>query len=253
MTQRFIGRVALVTGAASGIGQATALLFAAQGANVVAADIDEAGLAATVARCKAEAIAQPLDVTREDHWDAAIARTMQRWGRLDILVNCAGITIVRPVIDMTLDEWRRVMAVNLDGVFLGTRAGVRAMRKDGGSIVNISSVSGIRATPAGSSYCASKAAVILFTKSAAMECVQAGEPVRVNVVAPGGVKTPIWGKDAAVAPVMESDIWNAPDDAPIGKRFATVDEIARVIAFLASDEASYITGAVLPVDAGYSA
>ena len=117
----------------------------------------------------------------------------------------------------------------------------------------MSSASGLKAAPASSAYCASKAAVILFSKSVALECAADGSGIRVNVVAPGGVKTPMWAKTAGAAEMTESATWKAPPSAPIGKRFAEPDEIARAIAFLASNEAAYVTGAVLAVDAGYSA
>jgi NAD(P)-dependent dehydrogenase (short-subunit alcohol dehydrogenase family) len=193
-------------------------------------------------------------VTSESGWGAATDLVARRWGRLHVLVNCAGVALVKPVADMALDEWRRVLAVNLDGVFLGTRAGVRSMRHSGGgSIVNVASASGIRAAAASSAYCASKAAVIMLTKAAALECVQDGSGVRVNAVAPGGVKTPLWAKTAGASAVVGSETWNAPADAPIGKRFADPAEVAQAIVFLASPAASYITGSVLAVDAGYTA
>jgi NAD(P)-dependent dehydrogenase (short-subunit alcohol dehydrogenase family) len=251
---RFAGQTALVTGAASGIGRATAALLARQGARVVVADLDEAGIAQTVGQIEedgAAAIGQRLDVTSESIWDAAIGRLEQRWGRLDILVNCAGVAFVKSVVDMGLDEWRRVFAVNLDGVFLGTQAGMRSMRKTGGgSIVNVASASGIKAAPSSSAYCASKAAVIMFTKAAALECVN--DKIRINAVAPAGVKTPMWQRTPGAAAMTESEQWKAPADGPIGKRFAEPLEIARAIAFLASADASYMTGSVLTVDAGYT-
>jgi NAD(P)-dependent dehydrogenase (short-subunit alcohol dehydrogenase family) len=254
---RFAGHVALVTGAASGIGRATAILLARQGAAVVVTDLDEQEVAGTVEAITTAGgivVGLALDVTSESDWDRAVELVERRWGRLHILVNCAGIALVRAVSDTTLADWRRVLAVNLDGVFLGTRAGVRSMtRSGGGSIVNVASASGIRAAPASSAYCASKAAVIMLTKSVAMECCRDGSGVRVNAVAPGGVKTPMWGKTAGASSVVETAEWNAPADAPIGQRFADPDEVAQAILFLASAEASYITGTVLAVDAGYTA
>lgn len=254
---RFAGQVALVTGAASGIGQATAVLLAEEGARVLVADIDEARMAETVARITRAggvASARPLDVMSESAWDAAIDDVTKRWGPLHVLVNSAGIALVCGVADMTLDQWRRVLSINLDGVFLGTRAGIRAMRgSGGGSIVNVSSASGLKAAAASSAYCASKAAVIHFSKSAALECANDGSGIRINVVAPGGVKTPLWSKTEGAAAIVESEIWQASAAAPLGKRFAEPVEIASCIAFLASAEASYVTGAVLPIDAGYTA
>jgi len=253
---RFAGQVALVTGAASGIGRATALLMAREGAAVLAADLDAAGTTATVVAITAmggTTVAHTLDVTSEPAWDAAIELVERTWGRLNILVNCAGIALVSPVTETTLADWRRVMAVNLDGVFLGTRAGVRFMKRSGGgSIVNVASASGVKAAPASSAYCASKAAVIMFTKAVALECSQDASGIRVNAVAPGGVKTPMWGKTPGAAAVVGSEAWSAPTDAPLAKRFADAEEVARAILFLASADASYITGSVLTVDAGYT-
>jgi NAD(P)-dependent dehydrogenase (short-subunit alcohol dehydrogenase family) len=254
---RFAGQVALVTGSASGIGRATAILLARQGGTVVVTDLNEPGVAGTVETIEAAggtAVGQTLDVTSEPEWDRAVEFVERTWGRLRVLVNCAGIALVRPVIDTTLADWRRLLAVNLDGVFLGTRAGVRSMsRAGGGSIVNVASASGIKAAPESSAYCASKAAVIMLTKAVALECSRDGSGVRVNAVAPGGVKTPIWGKTAGASAVVGTDEWNASADAPIGKRFAEPDEVAQAILFLASAEASYVTGSVLAVDAGYTA
>jgi 3(or 17)beta-hydroxysteroid dehydrogenase len=254
---RFAGQVALVTGAASGIGRATALLWARDGGAAVVADLNEAGVAETVEAIRAAggtAVGHCLDVTSEPGWDAAVGLAERTGERLHVLVNCAGIAMIRPLADTTLDDWRRVLAINLEGVFLGTRAAIRSMRRSGGgSIVNVSSNSGLKATPAGAAYCVSKAGVIMLTRSAATECVQEGNGVRVNAVAPAGVKTPLWAKTEGASAVVGTDLWNAPADAPIGKRFAEPDEVARAILFLASAEATYITGSVLPVDAGYTA
>jgi NAD(P)-dependent dehydrogenase (short-subunit alcohol dehydrogenase family) len=254
---RFAGQVALVTGAASGIGRATAILLARDGGAVMVTDLDEAGVAETVETIKSaggDAVGHLLDVTSEPGWDAAMGLVERTWGRLHILVNCAGIALVCPVTDTTLAEWRRVMAVNLDGVFLGTRAGVLLMRRSGGgSIVNVASASDIKAAPASSAYCASKAAVIMLTKAVALECAHDGSGVRVNAVAPGGVKTSLWAKTAGASAMVGTDEWNASAEAPIGKRFADPDEVAQAIVFLASAAASYVTGGVLAVDAGYTA
>jgi 3(or 17)beta-hydroxysteroid dehydrogenase len=254
---RVAGKVALVTGAASGIGAATARLLAREGAKVAAADLDEPGAARTVDVITAAggtALACRLDVTAEADWQAATGLVERAWGLLDVLVNCAGIAFVRPVADMTLVEWRRVLAVNLDGVFLGTQAGIRAMRtRKRGSIVNVASASGLKAAPGGSAYCASKAAVIHFSRTAALECRDNDKSIRINCVAPGGVKTPMWDKVSGMSEITKSEAWNAPPDTAPGKRFAEADEIARCILFLASDEASYVTGAVLAVDGGYTA
>jgi NAD(P)-dependent dehydrogenase (short-subunit alcohol dehydrogenase family) len=254
---RVAGKAALVTGAASGIGRATAILLARHGARVAVADLDDPGSSATVEAITSAGgttFAQHLDVTSEADWQAATDAVVAGWGRLDVLVNCAGISVAAPVADTTLDEWRRVLAVNLDGVFLGTRAALRAMRATRrGSIVNVASVSGLKASPGASAYCASKAAVLHFTRTAALECANQGDNVRVNCVAPGAVKTPMWSKMPFWADVAAGPAWNAPPDAAPLKRFAEPEEVARAILFLASDESSYVTGAALVIDGGYSA
>lgn len=254
---RLHGKVALVTGAGSGIGRATAVLLATHGAEVVVADIDEPSARVTVDAISgtgtgAKACTQRLDVTSESGWAEAMRAVQESSGGLDILVNCAGIAAGGVIADTSLESWRRVMAVNLDGVFLGTRAGIRALRERGGSIVNVASASGIKASPGAAAYCASKAAVIMLTKAAALECNAAGMKVRVNAIAPGGVKTPVWDKIPGADVVKTSEAWTLPSDAPLGKRFATPEEIARCILFLASDAASYLTGAVLVADGGYT-
>jgi len=243
------GKTTLITGASSGIGAATARLFAEEGARVVMADIDVAG--ESIAR-DLGATFVTLDVTDERAWEAGIAEI----DRLDVLVNNAGISLVRPIGEMTLEEWRRVLSINLDGVFLGTKHAVRKMRPNGGSIVNVSSASGIVGSPTASAYCASKGGVRLFTKSVALEVAR--ERIRVNSVHPGAVQTPIW---------QRSDWWNGfaesvgGDEAafaalekgtPMG-RMAQPSEVARAILYLASDDAAFVTGSELVIDGGFTA
>jgi NAD(P)-dependent dehydrogenase (short-subunit alcohol dehydrogenase family) len=256
----FDGAVALVTGAASGIGLATARLLADRGARVLVTDIDAAGAERVAADLgPADRVAPGyLNVTVEADWDAATAAAIERWGRFDVLVANAGISVAQPVTDMTLDEWRRVMAVNLDGAFLGTRAAIRAMRQcgRGGSIVIVSSASGVKAAPGASAYGASKAALRVFAKSVALEC--AADGIRVNTVLPAGVTTPMWTNapfwtDMVAQHGGEERAWQAlAANTPL-KRFAAPEEIAEAIVFLASPAASYVTAAELLVDGGFTA
>lgn len=255
---RVAGKVALVTGAASGIGRATAQRLASEGARVVVTDVNEAGGQETVAAIGSaggQAVWQPLDVTAEAAWEAAMAGVPAAWGPLDVLVANAGISFAKPVADMTLDEWRRVMAINLDGVFLGVKHGVRAMRRGrGGSIVIVGSASGIKATPGASAYGASKAALRLFAKAVALECRQAGDGIRVNCIHPAGVATPMWKSmpfwdDLLAQHGDEAAVWRALGN---GERFAEPAEIATAILYLASDESAYVNGADLVIDNGYT-
>jgi NAD(P)-dependent dehydrogenase (short-subunit alcohol dehydrogenase family) len=192
----------------------------------------------------------------EPDWEKAMKQVLAAHGRLDVLVNCAGISFAAPVTEMHLDDWRRVMAVNLDGTFIGTKHAVRVMRQQpaGGSIVNVSSVSGIKASAGASAYSTSKAAVCMFTKAVAKECKERGDNIRCNTICAGGVKTPMWksmpffqelmarhGSEAAAFAAMEQ-----------AGRFADPDEIALAILYLASDEARSITGTDLVIDDGYT-
>src|SRR4051812_29758478 len=233
---RLDGKVALVTRGASRIRRATALLLAAEGAAVAVADIDEAGAQATAQQIHGRggrATANRLDVTDEAAWAAVTARLLAEFGHLDIAVNSAGIAFAKPVADMRLAEWRSVLAVNLDGVFLGTRAAIRAMRPQGrGSIVNVSSSAGIKALPGAGAYCVSKAGVCMVTRVAALECAQEGTQVRVNAVLPGGVKTPIrkglplWEEMVVKEGGEEGAFKALGQNVPL-KRYAEPGEVAR--------------------------
>ncbi len=260
--RRMAGKIALVAGAASGIGRATALLLAREGAAVCCADLDAEGsgtTARTIEETGGRSSSGRLDVTSEESWQEALALTTARLGRLDVLVNSAGISFGRPATEMSLDEWHRVMAVNLDGVFLGTKHAILALRRTGGgSIVHISSVSGLKSAPGASAYSASKAAACMFVKAAARECLQNGDKIRINTVCPAGVKTPLWrdmpffrdlvektgSEEAAFQELSKSD--------PQG-RFAEPEEIAQAVLYLASDESLYVTGTDLVIDGGYTA
>lgn len=261
MTQqgRFTGRVALVTGAASGIGQETARRLAAEGASVCCADLNAPGAeqtAGSISRLDQPASAHHLDVAVEADWEAVVQRTLTAHGRLDVLVNCAGISAAAPVAEMSYDAWRRVVSVNLDGAFLGTKHGIRAMRTAGGSIVHVSSASGIRASAGACAYSASKAGLCMLSRAAAKECRDQGIPVRINTVCPGGVKTPIWStmpffrtlveESGSAEAAFESLARGVP-----GGQFSEPEDVVHAILFLASEEARFITGADLLVDGGY--
>ncbi len=244
---RFTGKVALVTGAARGIGRATAEGFAAEGAHVIATDIDAAELA-TITAPNIETRVQ--DATDEAGWTALMAAIPA----LDILVNNAGMAFLKAIEDTSLADWRRMLSVNLESVFLGTRAGIAKMRTRGGTIINVASIAGNIAEPMLPAYNASKGGVKLFTKSVAVDCARRGIPVRINSVHPGYCATALVADAVAALGEDRGNAFMAATLAqiPLG-RTATVEEIARPILFLASDDASYMWGSELVVDGGYVA
>lgn len=254
------GRVAVVTGAASGIGRATALRLARAGAHVLAADVEDAGEAAAreLGASGAEALFARLDVTDEAGWRRTVDAAVGRWGRLDCLVNCAGISITGSVTELSLEQWRRVLSVNLDGVFLGTKHALAAMRRlgNGGSIVNVSSASGLVGSPGASAYCASKGGVRLFTKAVALECARDG--IRVNSIHPGAVRTPMWEKaewwPGLVAKAGSAEAaYRVLESATPAGRMADPAEVADAILYLASDASRFVTGSELVIDGGFTA
>jgi len=250
------GRVALVTGAGSGIGAAVAHLLTAQGAIVFCADINELGARTTARSISASPAPLPLrlDVREDAAWAAAMAAIQETHGRLDVLVHCAGISAASPLPETTLAEWHRVLAVNLDGSFLAVAHGMRAMRRSGGAIVLLGSASGIRAAAGAAAYCTSKAAVRMLVQVAAKECREGKLPIRINLVSPGGVRTPMWREMPyfrdLVAQHGSEDAAFAALAGPTG-RFAEPGEVAQAAVFLVSDAARHITGIELPVDGGY--
>ena len=262
MAGRVEGKVALVTGAASGIGRACAERLAAEGATVVLTDLqDEAGAEAVAAIKAAGGQASYLhqDVTDEDQWAHIISQVAAAHGRLDVLVNNAGIGLGGSVIEMSLGDFRKQMAVNVEGVFLGVKHAIPLMRKsgDGGSIINMSSVAGLKGAASLAGYCASKGAVRLFTKAVALECAGAQDKIRVNSVHPGIIETPIWdtiigtgGPGANAAPERSATLdAMASVAAPLGHKGMPVD-IAEGVLWLASAESRYVTGAELVIDGG---
>ena len=260
MTGQVEGKVAIVTGGASGIGEACAELLAREGASVAVTDVDELRgpeVVARITKAGGEATFLRQDVTSEPRWIEVVAEVMKRYGRLDTLVSNAGIGIGAPSItEMSLEDWRRQTAINLDGVFLSVKHCLPLMRKTGGgSIVMMSSLAGLRGSPGLSAYSATKGGVRLFAKSIAMECAAVGDGIRVNSVHPGIIDTPIWGKIPAGAAAQGN---NAPpmDPEEIAK-FATplaraghAMDIANGVLYLASDASSYVTGTELVIDGG---
>lgn len=250
---RVAGRIAVVTGGASGLGEATVRLLAREGASVVIADINETAGRAIVNEIMAaghDAAYVALDVTSEAGWDEAIRSVLDRFGRLDILVNNAGIAPIGDM-DMSFELWRKVMAVNLDGAFLGTRAAIRAMQAGGhgGSIVNLSSTMGFVAEPTTAAYSASKGGVRLLTKAAAMHCGAKRLPIRVNSVHPGMCVTPLVRGYLDAHPGAEAaQIANHP----IG-HLGDAEDVAYGVLYLASDESKFSTGTELVIDGGYLA
>ncbi len=246
---RLDGKVALITGAARGQGAAEARIFAEEGAAVVIGDVREKeGMAveAEIGEAGGRARFVRLDVTSEEDWKAAVQVAVQEFGKLDILVNNAAIIDLDGIEEATQESWNRVMDVNSTGVFLGTKYAVPQMRTaGGGSIVNISSLSAMTALPWAAAYHASKGAVRSLSKMAAV--AYAKENIRVNSVYPGGVDTLMLTET-----YDSSFLGQTMDDIPLG-RLATPEEIARPVLFLASDEASYVTGSELIVDGGHYA
>ncbi len=252
----FAGKVALVTGAASGIGRAVAERFAQAGAKVALADVDEPKVTRAVDSIRSaggDAIALQLDVTSEADWTAGMDRLFREWGRLDISVNSAGIAFASPIPDTRLADWKRVLSTNLDGVFLGTRHAMTAMKDAGGGcIINIASAAGIKPVAGNAVYGTSKAAILFFTRVAALE----GAPlkIRVNSISPGAVATPMWEstpfwpKGAAESGGMDEALKVLVRD----HGFAEPEEIAAAVIYLASDAARHVTGADLPVDNGFA-
>ncbi|MEC9224522.1 MAG: glucose 1-dehydrogenase [Actinomycetota bacterium] len=259
MAGRVAGKVSIVTGGASGIGRACSMLLTAEGSTVVVTDIqDEAGAAVVAEIQAAGGSASYLhhDVTSEDEWKAVATSVMEAHGRIDVLVNNAGIGIGGSVLDFELSDWQRQMAINVDGVFLGMKHCIPGMRDTGGgSIINMSSVAGLKGSPRLAGYHASKGAVRLMTKSVALECARERWNVRVNSVHPGIIETPIWDTVGAALTRSENASIDVDSMAQVAVPTGVLGQptdIANGVLFLASDDSIYMTGSEVVIDAGMS-
>jgi NAD(P)-dependent dehydrogenase (short-subunit alcohol dehydrogenase family) len=246
------GKVAIVTGGASGIGAACAATLAREGAKVIVTDLDDPRGQALVDKIGGEAVYLHQDVSLEESWPGVIDAAERRFGRLDVMVANAGIGIMCKAVEMSLADWRRQTAVNLDGVFLSVKYAVPAMRRaGGGSIIITSSVAGLRGSAGLAGYCATKGGVRLFAKAVAMECAMEADGIRVNTVHPGVIDTPIWTKISGSAgrnvPIDPNEVARA--GVPLG-RAGQAQDIANGVLFLASDASSHMTAAELVIDGG---
>ncbi len=257
----FEGATAIVTGGTSGIGAATALALAAEGASVVVSGRNQAaadGVVDEITSSGGRALAALGDVADSSFADALVASAVREFGRLDIVVNGAGIIVREDAAGTSDEQWSRQMAVNVDGTFFVSRAAVRHWREAGGSesepgrsIVNVASNVGLVGTPGLAGYCASKGAVVMLTKAMAID--HAAEGIRINCVCPGGVDTPMLRSGREARPMTDEEIIDMNVASIPQGRVATPEEVAQVIAFLCTPAAAHLIGTALPIDGGYVA
>ena len=239
-----------MTGAASGIGLQTSIRLAEEGARVMMTDINlEEGLQ-QAEKLGANAAFLKLDITEEEEWISVLDETVKRFGRLDILVNSAGMVLIADVEQITLEDWKKVHAVNLDGTFLGCKHGVRAMKEFGaGSIINLSSVSGMIGGFNLAAYNSSKGAVRMLTKSVALHCARAGYGIRCNSIHPTFIETPMLESMIRDSPDPEKARQTLVRQVPL-RRIGKPDDVANMIVYLASDESTFVTGTEMVIDGG---
>ncbi|KIA78391.1 3-beta-hydroxysteroid dehydrogenase [Parachlamydia acanthamoebae] len=254
--RRLEGKVALITGAAQGIGKETALTFAREGALVIVSDICDTEGQSVAKQIGGKSIYLHLDVTDESNWERVIEAVVKQFGKLDVLVNNAGITGFQEGFgpqdpeNTSLKNWREIHAINLDGVFLGCKYAIKAMNgSPAGSIINISSRSGLVGIPGAAAYASSKAAVRNHTKTVALYCCQQGYHIRCNSIHPAAILTPIWEPMLGTGLEREKRMAEIVKDIPMHK-MGTSQDVANAILFLASDESNYITGIELTIDGG---
>ncbi|MCT6836653.1 MAG: glucose 1-dehydrogenase [Bifidobacteriales bacterium] len=243
---RLDGKVAIITGGAKGFGLSTAQLFVQEGAKVVITDLDEQGgqkALDTIGRDKAAFVAQ--DVAKEDSWEPVFSAARDKFGEANVLVNNAGILFFDDAEHIEMDEWHKILSVDLDGVMLGVKHAIAHMKEHGGSIINMCSIAGLIGIANLYAYNAAKGAVRLLTKSAALYCAQQGYPIRVNSIHPGYAHTPM----VDAYPQMRSDLEKLH---PMG-RLGSAREIANMALYLASEDSSFSTGSEFVVDGGYTA
>jgi 3(or 17)beta-hydroxysteroid dehydrogenase len=250
---RVEGKVALITGGASGLGLESARHLVREGAKVVLTDINEKDGAAAAEEIGENALFLSHDVTNEKQWISVIDQTMERFGRLDILLNSAGVGIIGDIEHTSFEEWKKVHAINLDSVFLGCKYGIQAMKqKDGGSIINLSSVSGIIGGHNFAAYNSSKGGVRLLSKSVALYCARKGYNIRCNSVHPSFILTPMVQAMIDTAPDPVKAKGTLERQLPIG-RLGKPEEVAAMVVYLASDESSFVTGSEMVIDGGITA
>lgn len=247
---RLEGKTALVTGAASGIGLQTSIRLAEEGARVMMTDINLEKVRQQAEKLGANATFLKLDITEEEEWISVLDETVKRFDRLDILVNSAGMVLIADVEQITLEDWRKVHAVNLDGTFLGCKHGVRVMKEFGaGSIINLSSVSGMIGGFNLAAYNSSKGAVRMLTKSVALHCARAGYGIRCNSIHPTFIETPMLESMIRDSPDPEKARQTLVRQVPL-RRIGKPEDVANMIVYLASDESTFVTGTEMVIDGG---
>jgi len=254
---RVKNKVAIVTGGASGLGKSSAILLAREGAKIVVTDIDEEDGKKVVQQIKAnggEAIFIKQDVSKEDEWKNVIETTLKTFGKLHILANSAGIGLGGTVEEVTLEDWKNLIDVNLNGTFLGTQYGIKGMKEtgEGGSIINFSSIEGLIGDPNLPAYNASKGGVTIFTKSAALHCARQGYGIRINSIHPAYIWTPMVENFLKALGDVEEGKKQLESLHPVG-HLGEPDDIGYGVVYLASDESKFMTGSELVIDGGYTA